>query len=86
MQENGPSSELDRLLLDDMCIEAAKGVKLQCQRKYWGASIDNRTLCLNKFTKDQLENLATNNVPAEQYLATFGYLASQSELGKWLYL
>ena len=32
---NAPSSDLDKHILAMMCIDAAKGVKLQSEREYW---------------------------------------------------
>ena len=34
MKENGPRSELENFLLEQMCLQAAVGVELQCKREY----------------------------------------------------
>ena len=72
-------SELDKYLLHNMCINAAKGVKLQCFREYWDQEDSTkRATQLHKLTSQQLAGLPTNNIVTERYLATFGYLASLS--------
>ena len=64
-----PLSELDCYLLDQMCFKATKGVRLQCSIEYWD---DTRTTQLHKLQPDQLNNLPTNNLVSERYLAMFG--------------
>ena len=39
-EDNAPQSELDHLLLGEMCIQAGKGVELQCKREYWDVDPD----------------------------------------------
>ena len=35
MESQKPSSDLDHYLLDEMCFNASKGIKIQCAREYW---------------------------------------------------
>ena len=40
MEDNAPQSDPDHVLLGEMCIQAAKGVELQCKREYWEVEPD----------------------------------------------
>ena len=56
-----------------MCVEAAKGVKLQCGREY---GFDNSTTdvwatILSDLDKAELKGLPTHNITAERKLAVF---------------
>ena len=61
-----------------MCTMAAKGVELQCAREYWAEDVNPRATQLHKLTHKERKNIPTENMPAERYLAKFGYLASVS--------
>ena len=79
--KNGPKSELDHYLLGEMCAQAAVDVEQQCKREYWTGNDEDVTPCatrINSLTFDERENLLTNNLNCEKYLAKFGYLATQS--------
>ena len=79
--KNGPNSELDHYVLGEMCAQAAVGVELQCKREYWAGNDDHvttRATGINSLTPGKPENLPTNNLNCERYLAKFGYLAAQS--------
>ena len=79
--KNGPENELDHYLLGVMCAQAAVGVELQCKREHWAGNdedVTSRATRINSLTSDERENLPTNNLNYERYLAKFGYLAAQS--------
>ena len=79
--KNGPENELDHYLLGVMCAQAAVGVELQCKREHWAGNdedVTSRATRINSLTSDKPENLPTNNLNCERYLAIFGYLAAQS--------
>ena len=80
MKENGPRSKLDNFLLEQMCLQAAVRVELQCKREYWsdGNSGVPRATEIHKLTYEQRKNFPSNNLNCEQYLVRFGYLSSQS--------
>ena len=78
MLNQKPTSDLDNHLLKCMCIEAAKGVELQCVREYWAETENPRTTQLHKLTPSERENIPTENMASERYLARFGSLASIS--------
>ena len=80
MKENGPCSEFDNFLLEQMCLQAAVGVELQCKCEYWSDSNSGapRGTEIHKFMYEQRKKLPSNNLNCERYLARFGYLASQS--------
>ena len=68
-----PSSELGRKITNMMCLEAAKGVKLQCSREY---GIDNTTtdvwaIILSDLDKAELKGPPTHNITVERKLAVF---------------
>lgn len=73
-----PETDLDHLIIGEMCLQAAKGIELQCKREYWGDDTVRRATELHKLTPEERKNLPTNNINAERYLAKFGYLASKS--------
>ena len=79
MTNNQPTTEVDKYIFGEMCVQAAKGVELQCKREYWQDTTDGtRATQLHKLSSSQRKNLPTNNLNTERYLAKFGYLASQS--------
>lgn len=79
MVNNASSSDLDKHILARMCIDAAKGVKMQCEREYWLEGTEGvRATQVHKLTAEERKNLPTNNLNTERHLAKFGYLASQS--------
>lgn len=54
MEDNAPQSDLDHILLGEMCVQAAKGVKLQCKCEYWDVDPDAaRATPLYTMTADQ---------------------------------
>ena len=64
-----------------MCAQAAVGVELQCKREYWAGNDEDvtpRATRINSLTSDERENLPTNNLNCERYLAKFGYLTAKS--------
>ena len=62
-----------------MCASAAAGLDLQCSREYWSLSEEGkRATQLHKLSAEERQNLSTENVCAERFLAKFGALASQS--------
>ena len=73
-----PQSDLNQLILGEMCKQASKGVELQCKREYWGENSEARATAIHILTAEERKGLPTNNLNAERYLAKFGYLASQS--------
>ena len=79
IEKNAPHSDLDHLLLEEMCIQAAKGVELQCKREYCSVESENaRATPVYTLAPQLRQNSPTNNLNAERYLARFGYFASQS--------
>ena len=74
-----PVSPLDNLLLKKMCLEASKGIHLQCAREYWETSEDKqRATALHELSEEERKNIPTENLSCERYLARFGNLASLS--------
>ena len=73
-----PETDLDHLIIGEMCLQAAKGIELQCKREYWGDDTVRRATELHKLTPEERKILPTNNIYAERYFAKFVYLASQS--------
>ena len=67
-----PSSELGRKITN-MCIEAAKGVKLQCGLEYGfdNCTTDVWATILSDLDKAELKGLPTHNITAERKLAVF---------------
>ena len=64
-----------------MCINAAKGIHLQCSREYWDnqlSSSDERATSIVKLSQTERQNLPTENLACERYLTTFGHIASNS--------
>ena len=74
-----PSSELGRKITNMMCLEAAKGVKLQCGREYGfdNTTTDVRATILSDLDKAELKGLPTHNITAERKLAVFDKHASK---------
>ena len=56
-----------------MCLEAAKGVKLQCSREcvFDNTTKDVRAIILSDLDKAELEDLPIHNITAERKLAVF---------------
>ena len=76
-----PTSELGKHLVDLMCLEAAKGVMLQCGREYGFSDSSNQELRatdLSTLSEKQLEGLPTNNLATERLLAVFDHRAQKS--------
>ena len=76
-----PTSELGKHLVDLMCLEAAKGVMLQCGREYGFSDSSNQELRatdLSTLSEKQLEGLPTNNLATERLLAVFDHHAQKS--------
>ena len=72
-------SELDHYLMKMMCQAAAEGLELQCSREYWSETDEGRRAsALNKLAPAELEDLPTENLNVERYLAKFGNIASVS--------
>ena len=64
-----------------MCINAAKCIHVQCSREYWDnqlISSDERATFIGKLSQTERQNLPTENLVCERYLATFGHIASNS--------
>ena len=78
MGKLAPESPLDHYLLKEMCKNAAEGVLLQCGREYWVDDEAPRATQIHKLTEEERENIPTENMVSERYLAKFGYLASIS--------
>ena len=79
MNQNVPTTDLDHYFLSQMCLAAAKGVKLQCSREYWEESDENvRATQIHKLSETERAYLPANNLVTERDLASFGYLASLS--------
>ena len=76
-----PTSELGKHLVDLMCLEAAKGVMLQCGREYGFSDSSNQELRardLSTLSEKQLEGLPTNNLATERLLAVFDHRTQES--------
>ena len=79
MQKLVPSSPFDHYLLDIMCKNAAEGILMQCGCEYWlNDKTAPRATQIHELTPEQRENIPTENIESERYLAKFGYLASVS--------
>ena len=78
MSKQAPSSPLDHHLLKQMCIDAKAGIKMQCSREYWLESENPRASQIFKLSKEERENLLTENLEPERYMSRIGYLAEQS--------
>ena len=79
MSKQVPSSPLDHYLLKMMCEKAATVVQMQCASEY--RTDENpapRATQVHKLRKEERQNIPTENMEAERYLARFGYLASVS--------
>ena len=64
-----------------MRAQAAVGAELQCKHEYWAGNDEDVTphaTRINSLTSDKRENLPTNNLNCERYLAKSAYLAAQS--------
>lgn len=72
-------SDLEIFIMNKMCTSAAAGLELQCSREYWNPSDKGqRATQIHRLTEEERENLPTENLCAERYLAKFGALASDS--------
>ena len=63
-----------------MRAQAAVGAELRCKREYWADNDEDvapHATRINSLTTDKRENLPTNNLNCERYLAKFGYFAAQ---------
>ena len=78
MSKQQPDSPLDHLILEHMCHKAAAGIDLQCASEYWKDTANPRATQLHKLTYSELQNIPTENLCTERYLAQFGMLASLS--------
>ena len=79
MSRNAPTTDLDKFLLGEICLQPAKGIEVQCKREYWQETVeDTRETQVHRITPDEKKNLPTNNLNTKRYLAKFGYLASHS--------
>ena len=72
------TSELELLMMKEMCITASASLKLQCSREYWDEEGDKRATAIHELSREVQKNLPTENLVTERYLAHFGALASQS--------
>ena len=79
MQKLAPSSPFDHYLLDILSKDAAEGILMQCGQQYWlNDEKAPRATQIHQLTPEQRENIPTENIESERYLAKFGYLASVS--------
>ena len=79
IEKQNLDSEIEQFLIGVMCLSAADGLELQCSRECWAEIEDGqRAPQIHKLTKEQRENLPTENLCAERYLARFGVLTSNS--------
>ena len=77
MKDQALTSDLDKFIQKQMCIDAGKGVELQCAREYWAESDDPRATQLFQLTEEERENLPSENLEAERYMGKVGVLAAQ---------
>ena len=79
MENQAIESELEVYIIEKMCASAAAGLDLQCSREYWSLSEEGKHATqLHKLSAEERQNLPTENLCAERFLAKFGALASQS--------
>ena len=78
MKKQTPTTALDTHLFKQMCVDAGAGVEMQCAREYWCESDNPRATQLFKVSEEELENLPTENLEPERYMAKVGCLAAQS--------
>jgi hypothetical protein len=79
MANQQPRSKLDYHLRVVMCQEAADGFEMQCAREYWSEDNEKRrATAIHQLSASARDNLPTNNLNTERYLARFGGLASDS--------
>ena len=80
MESQKPSSDLDHYLLDEMCFNESKGIKIQCALEYWKdhGFTEDRVTSIVDFSEDQGKNLPTENLVCERYLASLGQIATSS--------
>ena len=82
MDKQKPDTELDKFILDEMCVNAAKGIELQCSREYWDDIEEDkqRATSIKNLSTEERRNLPTENLVCERYLSSFGLLASESAM------
>ena len=68
LENHVPTTDLDNYFMNEMCIQAAAGVYLQCHREYWSTT-DKRATALHELSHEQRKKLPTNNLCCERYLA-----------------
>ena len=74
-----PTTDLDHYIMSEMCLQAATGIELQCNREYWSdTNSEKRATAIHKLTAEERKNIPNNDLCCERYLSRFGYLASQS--------
>ena len=78
MSKQEPKTVFDNHLLKLMCEHAAEGIEMQCAREYWAEDAVPRATQIHMLSYEERENIPTENMEAERYLAKFGYLASIS--------
>lgn len=78
MKNQTPITCLDTHLLKHMCIDAGVGVEMQCAREYWEDTENPRATQIFKLSQEDRENLPTENLEPERYMAKVGNLAGQS--------
>ena len=66
-----PESDLAAKILDEMCIDAAAGIQLQCGREYGFSNDAARATVISELTDSFPEGLPTNNIVAERDIAKF---------------
>ena len=79
MKKQTPTTALDAHLFKQMCVDAGAGVEMQCARNI-GVNLITQELAtqLFKLSETVLENLPTENLEPERYMAKVGGLAAQS--------
>lgn len=69
-----PTSEVELLLLNEMCKDAADALDMQCGREYGFGKFkdkEQRATKLYDLTTEQLKDLPTNNIIAEREFSVF---------------
>ena len=64
MKNQAVTSELDKFIQKEMCIDTGKGV----ERDHWAESDDPRATQLFKLTEEERENLPSENLEPEWYM------------------
>ena len=69
MEDNASQSDLDHLILGEMCIQAGKGVELQCKRESWDDDPDTaRATPLHTLASDQQKKSADEQLECREIL------------------